>query len=308
MVKVEIIYYTENGEELVALASKRSLSKKPAKEIKLSSEEVRKWVLETFRRQYWSPWEFSWYVFEVECSRVCTHQLVRHRIASYAQLSQRKGMNLIKLALNSITKFVSLPCKEGDYMCYALAVDRFSKMLRGCGNAVKCSEIYDIVESVFEVPTSIKANKEILKEYVNHLLTGIKLYLIMVSEGVPFEDVRYVLSQAIKSRILVGMNARELVTSFLPLRMCAKAQKEIREVAWKLWGKLQQIHPQLFKYVGPRCILIENTLRNNPAPLESYLSGKAEVEVLQRCPELVSRKDIVRCVRNTHDSTFNIRY
>jgi thymidylate synthase (FAD) len=36
-----------------------------------------------------SPIEHAVFTFEIECSRACSHQIVRHRIASYSQRSQR---------------------------------------------------------------------------------------------------------------------------------------------------------------------------------------------------------------------------
>jgi thymidylate synthase (FAD) len=308
MVRVELIHYVKDGEKLVALAAKRSITKKPVREVELSDDEVDKWIAETFRRQHWSPWEFSWYVFEIEdCSRVCTHQLVRHRIASYVQLSQRYNINILSALVEKAGKYVSLPCKKGDYMCYAMAIDKLAEELEREANPIKQSEMLDIIEEAFRIPATVKADKEVYREYVRFLLEAVKFYLVMINRGIPYEDARYILPQAVRSRIIVAMNARELVTSFLPLRMCARAQREIREVAWKMWYKLKNVHPRLFKYVGPRCVLLENTLRERPVPLEDYLENKAEIELIPRCPELVPRKNIMSCLRNAHNTTFDIR-
>jgi len=308
MVRVELLHYTENGEKLVALAAKRSIAKEPMREIDISEEEVEKWVLETFRRQHWSPWEFSWYVFEIEdCSRVCSHQLVRHRVASYMQLSQRSGMNVLKTLLENVSKYVELSCGKNDYMCLASALDKFSELIERERNKVKLHEMYDVVEEAFQIPFSVKSDEELYKEYVRYVLDAIKFYLVMTNRGVPFEDARYILPQAVRTRIIIAMNARELATTFLPLRMCARAQWEIREVAWKMWHKLKNVHPRLFKYVGPRCVLLENTLRNEPTPLNDFLEEKTAIEALPRCPELVAKKDIITCLKNTYNKTFNIR-
>ena len=94
---------------------------------------------------------------------------------------------------------------------------------------------------------------------------------------------------------LVSMNARELVESFLPLRMCSHAQWEIRYIAWSLWRILKNIHPDIFSYTGPRCVLYENRIRDEPCRLEDFIKGSCFFNI-NRCPELVPRERIVRCL------------
>jgi len=308
LVRVELVEYVKDGERLVALAAKRSLSRKPVHEMTLTEEEVETWIVETLRRNHWSPWEFSWYVFEVECSRVCTHQLVRHRVASYAQMSQRHGMGSVKQMLASIVSKVGPGCREDDPMCLALAVERFEKLLKESKeNKVAESELMDIVEEAFYVPYQVKVDREVYREYVRHILSSVKLYLVLLNKGVGYEDARFVLPQAVKSRVLVAMNARELATSFLPLRMCARAQEELREVAWRLWHILVSVHPRLFKYVGPRCVMIENAVREKPVALRDLLKEDSPEEfIIERCPELVPKKTIRTCIVNTYRKTYRV--
>jgi len=182
MVRVELLHYTKDGEKLVALVAKRSIAKEPVREIEMSKEEVEKWIFETFRRQYWSPWEFSWYVFEIEdCSRVCSHQLVRHRVASYVQLSQRGGMNVLKTMLENVSKYVELPCGKDDYMCLESALDKFSELLEREENRVKLHFMYDVVEEALQTQFSVKSDEELYKEYMRYVLDAIKFYLVMIS-------------------------------------------------------------------------------------------------------------------------------
>jgi len=95
---------------------------------------------------------------------------------------------------------------------------------------------------------------------------------------------------------VVTMNARELVQVFLPLRMCTKAQWEIRFIAWEMWRELVKVHPQLFKWAGPSCVYRENTSRMEPVELQRFLEGE-EKFTIPRCPELVENKAIPTCLR-----------
>jgi len=90
--KVELVSYTKDGERIVAIASKMSRSRKgwDYHEMSMTDEEIEIWIRDAIIHGYWSVLEHSVYTFSIEgISRVTSHQLVRHRIASYTQLSYR---------------------------------------------------------------------------------------------------------------------------------------------------------------------------------------------------------------------------
>ncbi len=67
------------------------------------------------------------------------------------------------------------------------------------------------------------------------------------------EDARFVLPNAAATRIVMTMNARELI-HFLSLRCCNRAQWEIREVAWRMLELAYEAAPSLFSNAGPSCL------------------------------------------------------
>ena len=67
------------------------------------------------------------------------------------------------------------------------------------------------------------------------------------------EDARFVLPNACETKMIVTMNARELL-HFFALRCCNRAQWEIRELAWQMLALVMQKAPELFKGAGPACI------------------------------------------------------
>ncbi len=67
------------------------------------------------------------------------------------------------------------------------------------------------------------------------------------------EDARFVLPNACATRMMVTMNARELL-HFLNLRCCGRAQWEIREVAWQMLDLAYRAAPALFENAGPGCL------------------------------------------------------
>lgn len=67
------------------------------------------------------------------------------------------------------------------------------------------------------------------------------------------EDARFVLPNACATRLLVTMNARELL-HFFALRCCMRAQWEIRALAWEMLCQARRVAPTLFEAAGPGCL------------------------------------------------------
>ena len=67
------------------------------------------------------------------------------------------------------------------------------------------------------------------------------------------EDARFVLPNAAATRLVVTMNARELM-HFFELRCCNRAQWEIREMAWQMLAQCRKAAPALFEHAGPACL------------------------------------------------------
>ena len=67
------------------------------------------------------------------------------------------------------------------------------------------------------------------------------------------EDARFVLPNACETKMVVTMNARELI-HFFALRCCNRAQWEIRHVAWEMLSLCLEVAPALFINAGPSCV------------------------------------------------------
>jgi thymidylate synthase (FAD) len=135
------------------------------------------------------------YMFEIEdCSRVTTHQLVRHRAVSYDQESQR----------------FSAATREGVV-----------------------------------TPPSVVSNEAGYKTYDEALKVVYSAYEKMVAAGVPKEDARYILPGAIKTKLVMTLNARSLM-HLVWQRTALQAQWEIRELAETLRILAQEATPELW--------------------------------------------------------------
>ena len=67
------------------------------------------------------------------------------------------------------------------------------------------------------------------------------------------EDARFVLPGACETRMMVTMNVREL-RHFFSLRMCSRAQWEIRALAVEMHRLCMEVAPTLFENAGPGCL------------------------------------------------------
>ena len=304
-IKVELVSYTSDGERLVASSSKVSLSRKPVKDIfSIDEPEVTEWIIETYRRQHFSPWEHSVYTFVVDgLSRVASHQLVRHRIASYTQQSHRYTEGYLRYLALEACKLTMKDCTEPEskkdrYDLYRSAIAELT--LKG---EYPYDERVRIASIGFVFPPTLDMDRRYEVSIV--YLDSVYRYYTLLYYGARREDARYILPSAVRTRIVVTMNARELVQSFLPLRMCTRAQWEIRRIAWLLWKELVKVHPRLFKWAGPSCVFKENTTRGVPRPLVNYLSGEEEFTI-PRCPELVENKAIRGCLLTAYNESIGV--
>jgi thymidylate synthase (FAD) len=293
--QVRLIKYLEDSPRIIASAGKQTLSPKEFREIynKMTEDKIEKWIMELVRRGHGSPLEHSLYFFEITCSRVASHQLIRHRIASYTQLSQRYNDKYLRKLVKRIANILGLnipekPHTRGDYAVYYEVINRYLL------DEHEFYELLSIVGEAFIIPPMIINRSD--KGFLESLIRSIGEYYRLLSIGIPYEDSRFILPQSIKTKIVVSMNARELLENFLPLRMCSHAQWEIRYIAWQLWKQLVRIHPSIFKYAGPRCVLMENRIRPEPCSLSEYINSKC-VFTITRCPELIPRRNILDCLR-----------
>ena len=90
--KVVLVRHTPDPDKSVALSARLCYSPVGVTELqeKMSDEEAARLVRMLVRMGHFSPIEHVTFTFAIEgVSRVLTHQLVRHRIASYSQQSQR---------------------------------------------------------------------------------------------------------------------------------------------------------------------------------------------------------------------------
>lgn len=106
-ISVDLVAYTPNPEKVIAMSAHLCYSPIGAKQIgeNLDDAKVARLVRQMVQSGHHSTLEHVSFTFAIEgISRACTHQLVRHRIASYSHQSQRyvKAVDFERIIPNTI--------------------------------------------------------------------------------------------------------------------------------------------------------------------------------------------------------------
>lgn len=202
--QVTLVNYTPNPELTIAIAARSSASPLSATKLwnELAPQQVESLLRQLLESGHLSPFEHASFTFVIEgISRVTSHQLVRHRLASYTQQSQR---------------YVNV--KEHKYV----------------------------------TPPKVSARPEFLVSYQQAIEAAQKLYCDMVEAGIPYEDARYILPQAVETQLVMTMNARELLHA-CSLRLCLRAQWEIVELFERIKSAVEKVAAFIGAELKPKC-------------------------------------------------------
>lgn len=106
-ISVDLVAYTPNPEKVIAMSAHLCYSPIGAKQIgeNLDDAKIARLVRQMVQSGHHSTLEHVSFTFAIEgISRACTHQLVRHRIASYSHQSQRyvKAVDFERIIPNTI--------------------------------------------------------------------------------------------------------------------------------------------------------------------------------------------------------------
>ena len=135
-------------------------------------------------------------------SRACTHQLVRHRLMSFSQKSQR----------------------------YVQEKGQFD----------------------FLIPPTIDKNPELKEKFISFMGEISNKYQEFIEAGIPAEDARAVLPNACATSLVASLNLRELI-HLAQLRLCTRAQYEIRTLVKGMCDEITKEEPWLKPYLVPKC-------------------------------------------------------
>ncbi|MDZ4179723.1 MAG: FAD-dependent thymidylate synthase [Coriobacteriia bacterium] len=202
---VRLLFHTPEPERAVAVAARLCYAPVGAAELmeEMDPDSVRRVLRTIMNSGHFSALEHASYTFAIDgVSRALTHQLVRHRLASYNQQSQR-------------------------YVSYT-------------------------DDPSFIIPPAVDADPQLRQAFLDACASAFLSYRELIEAGVAAEDARYLLPNAMETKIAVSMNIRELL-HFFELRCCKRAQWEIRDLALRMLELAEPTAPYIFMDAGASC-------------------------------------------------------
>lgn len=228
--KVTLITHTPEPEKVIATAAKLCYSASDIGSLYdgLTDEKVQSFIDMLVSIGHESVMEHVTFTFGIEgVSRACTHQLVRHRIASYSQKSQRY-VNENGFEFITPPEIAAVPEAKKIF-------DEEMERLTECYN-----KLADVLTE--------KHKKELIESGVDEKKAASK------ARKQANEDARFILPNACETKIVVTMNVRSLF-NFFKHRCCSRAQWEIRAVADEMLRLCAKAAPNVFKKAGPSCVM-----------------------------------------------------
>ena len=218
---VQLIAQTSSPISTIYAAAKGCYSKYSSYELLYEADgngdTARKFMESIIDSGHESVLEHASFTFSIEgISRACSHQLVRHRLASYSQRSQR-------YVKHEDFDYITPPSLQG-----------------------KVVKIEDGREQ-----DAVTYYKDCMKQ--------ISLMYNKLNEALgdcgqtSNEEARYILPNACETKMVVTMNARELM-HFFNLRLCQRADWEIRGLAESMLSIVKEKTAFIFDGVGPKCV------------------------------------------------------
>ncbi len=201
--QVDLISITPDAERLIEQAGRTCYQSHDRASATSSGKFVRMLVA----RGHTSVLEHAKATFRIRgISRVASHQLVRHRLCSFSQASQR-------------------------YVGQAQA------------NAV--------------VPPTIATSDEAMGLFEEIVRSCKKAYLRLIDMGIPREDARFVLPNALETEVVLTANFREL-RHIIKIRGTHNAQWEVRQIALEMLRIMKLHAPNVFAdlYAGDDGVVV----------------------------------------------------
>lgn len=228
---VELLAYTQfvpglfeenqKPENLVAGAAKLCYSSSNVSDLlDQMNDEVAENFLSKLPLGHKSPMEHISFSFGIEgITRSCSHQIVRHRIASYSQQSQR---------------YVNL--KEHFAVVVPPEIEKDEKLKK-----------LFLETCLKEYESYVTLTEELQSGYEKQ---GMKS---KAAEKKAIEDAREVLPTACETKLMMTMNASSL-NHFFHQRCCNRAQWQIRDVANQMLDLVFPLAPTIFRNAGAPCV------------------------------------------------------
>jgi len=225
---------------------------------------------------YWDEWNIE----NIEKITKKDAEIHIPRVLSYGHESILEHINLT-FAIEGISIVTLKQITRHRLMSFTVRSQRYIELDENEGyvipDSIKGKYVSEIIDTEEMFGENIEVVHNFEKEFKMLMRRAFWLYKKMVENGIPREDARFVLPQAVTTSMTVTMNMREF-KHFMGLRMCQRAQWEIRELAWKMWEEVVKVEELkkilIWAKVAPRCIQLGYCPERELMPEGCYIKQK----------------------------------
>ena len=143
----------------------------------------------------------------------------------------------LSFAINNISRAATHQLVRHRHMSFSQKSQRYVKENGG----------FDYI-----IPVSIKNNAELCKKFTEHMNNVASLYEDFIQNDIKAEDARAILPNAAASSLVASLNLRELI-HLANLRLCTRAQLEIRLLTKRMCDLVIEREPWLKEHLVPKC-------------------------------------------------------
>lgn len=144
-----------------------------------------------------------------------------------------------------------------EHIMFTFAVEGISRSCshqlvrhRHCCFSQQSQRYVNMANVEFVVPYGLKKEEnDKIGALINQTM---KAYNELIASGVKQEDARAILPNCCTTNLVMTCNLRELM-HICNLRLCTRAQKEIRELVQLMVNEVIKIVPELTEYLVPNC-------------------------------------------------------
>ena len=232
------------GKTYCDMAAKFCRTEKDVEDI-IASPQSKKLIKDLISSKHYAALEFDDFVFGIQgFARVTEVQMVRKRLASYLISSgrvEKNGKRAFNVVIpDDITKFNAIAALNPERV--HLKFDN--------SNEYSLTDVFHILRNTLGQP-----NNPFVTYTYNYkdILNFIEMwYSAGIDNNVPEEDLRYMKPQATEFKAAIKIDAANL-RNWARIRMCNRAQFEIRDLCTKMVNLAKEASPDLMAGTGPSC-------------------------------------------------------
>lgn len=147
-----------------------------------------------------------------------------------------------------------------EHINFTFAVDGVSRVLThqlvrhrvGIAFSQQSQRYASVDDAEIVVPRSVGATPELAAEFLAVARAAMGLYRRMLELGIPNEDARFALPQAVATRLVMTVNLRELMHIYR-LDACLRSQWEMRALVNAMKREIRRVSPRLAGELKIKC-------------------------------------------------------